>query len=425
MEYYVCLPPLPPKPEAGDEEEYQGDGHDSPESDFYYQATKVEDVYEVKFDIHEPEWQFVEPPSEDFFCSLCKKLLKKPLLSECCGTHLCKPCAVPLIISVQTVTTEIMDISQCPNCFKKKVKMMPNKSKGKVILGIRIYCPLNGRGCSWTGEIREKEKHLQIDCPYKSLECINECGESVLRCEASEHLDNLCPRRSAVCQHCGEIGEFDNISNDHLLKCPEYRIVCPNDCGKKFKQVKFDEHMDKCPEFEIPCDFRFAGCNILLKRKCMPQHLLEKLEHHLELQSKTIHSSLEKSRQLFHDHAKESQKKIEEYASRNSLENECLQLEKIRTTAEIRQSKIKEKMNEIHDNHESTIRILYNKHTINLLWELDREQLQFETRITSGSLTEVWTGLQFGYRKVAIKKHKHLTTTSSRFLHEAYLMREF
>lgn len=386
---------------------------EEPTPDYLYYISDPD----VAVDVHKYEWCFVESPSEEFFCFKCKKILNKPVLTECCGIHLCTLCAEPNMPSDSK-------LSQCPQCSFLQARCMLNKSKWRAILRLRVFCPLKERGCEWDGEMNTSDKHRLIDCQYMDFDCVNGCGESLERHEITDHLENLCPKRSAICVHCKTTGEYENIIGDHLLMCPEYYVLCPNKCGEGFNQAIFDVHMEKCPEFSIPCDYRFAGCNTLTKRKDMPQHLEDQFQQHLQLQTMHARNSVEKSKQTFQQYAAESEKRLQEFVNRDGLESRKSHLKDKVSQTETELSRIRQKMNEVHEHHELTMKVLFSKHTNDkLLWELDREQLQFVSKITSGPLTEVWRGQEFGYKTVAIKKQKLGTVTSSMFLQEAYLLK--
>ena len=58
-------------------------------------TTRREVHKHADFDIHKWQWQFIGSPSDDDFCCLCKKILKEPMLIECCGAQVCKTCIEP------------------------------------------------------------------------------------------------------------------------------------------------------------------------------------------------------------------------------------------------------------------------------------------------------------------------------------------
>ena len=391
---------------------------EEPNEDYlYYLKTPTYDV-PVEVDVHEYEWCFVESPSEESFCFKCKKILNKPVLTECCGIHLCTSCA-ELDIPGDS------KLSQCPQCSFLQARCMLNKSKWRGILRLRVFCPLKERGCEWEGELKACHEHLLSNCHYMDFKCANGCGESLERHQITDHFENLCPKRSAVCVHCKTTGQYEDIIGDHLLVCPEYYVLCPNRCGEGFNQAFFDEHMETCPELSIPCNYRFAGCDVLTKRKDMPQHLEDQFQQHLQLQTMYARNSVEKSKRTFEQYAEESEKRLYEFVNRDSLESRKSHLKDKISQTETEHSRTRQRMNEVHEHHELTMKVLFSKHTNDkLLWELDRRQLQLVSKITSGPLTEVWKGQEFGYKTVAIKKQKLGTVTSSMFLQEAYLLKQ-
>ena len=45
--------------------------------------------------LNQYEWEFVDPPPKLTICPVCSEVLKKPMLTECCGSHFCKACIQP------------------------------------------------------------------------------------------------------------------------------------------------------------------------------------------------------------------------------------------------------------------------------------------------------------------------------------------
>lgn len=387
-------------------------------------------------DIDNYQWDFVDQPPGEYICTLCSEVLYKPILTECCGCHFCEACINP-IIAYRNCT--------CPSCSEVNFLCILDKARWRRILELDVYCPLKSRGCNWIGELGMRVAHLDPlsgDCPYMDLDCSYGCGQSLERYELVDHLETSCSLRPAVCQHCGEGDMYEIIVGDHLLKCPEYPIQCPNDCGLGYiKLSTCEQHLLECPEQGIPCDFSYAGCRVQLPRKHMAKHIDQNFHSHLKLQSEYLSKKLAKSDQELQKTAQESeqayrkmtnllQEKVKDLAQRHQEKVQAISAEGNQTMEILSERghynfhELEHNMTLTHEQLEEKLKYLIKKQP-DLLWELDRSQLKLLSKVAAGQFTEVWVGLQYGKKQVAIKKHREGTTGSSKFLHEAFIIRNF
>ncbi len=390
-------------------------------------------IYDQKneFDIHQYQWSFIDnPPTEEDLCSQCAEILNEPMLTECCGTHLCRTCAEPSFIEGK--------LYECPGCNQRSVTCILDRSKWKNILHLKVKCPMKERGCLWTGDIQISHDHLHVDCKYLDFDCSNGCGESLERHEIVDHLENECPQRSVTCQYCNLVGTLENIVGDHLLKCPKYLISCPNGCGEQMKRSYYDQHSEYCTELIVPCPYKFVGCSAQSERKVMPQHLKEDNQNHAHLQMKFIHNKLEKSnaeliqkmeasKRLYKYHQEVSKVNTDEMIESREQQRErtfSRRAQKIKNCTNNLFEKIasyEHRFKQAHEHLEHTMKALFTK-LPNILWEIDSKVIQFECRLYSGQFSEVWKGIQHRKRQVAIKKLKLGSMTSSKFQQEAYML---
>ena len=76
----------------------------------------------------EQEYQFVEQPSEDFFCPVTYDLLLQPHLTECCGKHLS-----------QYAATMIKDAGDpCPMCKETNLSTMLDRHLMGIVCSVII-----------------------------------------------------------------------------------------------------------------------------------------------------------------------------------------------------------------------------------------------------------------------------------------------
>ncbi|XP_064402619.1 activated CDC42 kinase 1-like [Halichondria panicea] len=358
------------------------------------------DIDSVKhFDIHECQLLFVESPSEDNFCSQCKKILKEPMLTECCGAHLCKVCAEPNIQNNKLLT--------CPACEQTSVACILDKPKWKKILDLKVICPMHVKGCQWTGDIKNCHDHLIGDCVHTHVEC----GE--------ERVDNNIAEK---CQLCGE------YDGRHNRKCPNRNFTCPNGCGECFKFEHFDEHMSICSECITRCEFEYAGCDVVLKRKQILDHRQKSIQKHSHLILTFIHGKRMLSRFKFEDCEKINETKfMQQLRDKKMIKKNAKQSKSI--------DFYKEEISDIINKTEEILNISfqYRENTVKktlaklpgLFWELDPDTVQLDSKLVSGQFNEIWKGQQYGKYQIAIKMHKVGSMTSSKFLGEASVLRDF
>lgn len=376
-------------------------------------------------DLNRYEWDFVDPPPNDYICPECSQVLRKPTLTECCGSHFCEDC--------------ITDLYQCPGCNEMEFNSILDKRRWGKILELDVQCPLHNRGCMWTGELGVRGTHLDPfngDCEYTDVDCTYECGENLERNELAEHLEIFCPKRPSTCQYCKQTGEHETITGDHKNKCLEYPVQCPNSCGIEYvKQSNFQQHLLECPDQVTECDFSYAGCNVQILRKDLTRHLEEDLHKHFSLQTEFFVKELEKKDELLRQVAKKRDeqmeqifkdrvKQLEDLAKEREQELERLVEEKDRQLEELAMEKDQQL-----DQLDQGWRCKYRQLADNLerlskqLWEIDRKQLQLNTLLVSGQFTEIWEGQLNNDKQVAIKK---LTSTSDittdHFIKEAHVL---
>ena len=110
-------------------------------------------------------YNFVERPSEDFFCPVTKDLLLQPYMTSCCGHHL----------SDEAVTKIQGMGGACPICMMTKWTAVLDKYIRRQIHQLRMFCRRKGKGCEWEGELSELEHHMK-SCPIYGIYAIFTCS---------------------------------------------------------------------------------------------------------------------------------------------------------------------------------------------------------------------------------------------------------
>ena len=223
------------------------------------------------------EYDFLEEPPEEYFCSVTFALLLEPYQTRCCGNHL----------SQEAYLYQRLQGKPCPVCRKENLTAVDDKYLKRKVMSLKVRCPHKAEGCKWLGELGDLEQHLNsaTGCRFVDVDCPFSCGERVQRRSLEEHKSQHCPKRPFACQYCNHEATFQEVTKEHWPVCKKFPLPCPNECGEKTIERKhLKGHLKKtCPLEEIWCEFSYAGCGVQLQRRLMPAHVKEGMEAHLSL----------------------------------------------------------------------------------------------------------------------------------------------
>ena len=255
--------------------------------------------------------EFVNPPPDAFQaeCPICLQILKEPCAIDCrCGQKMCREC-------VERIKKKG---KPCPLCNKTDFSFMRDYGLERYLKSCEVWCSKKRDGCGWRGKLGEFEQHLnrnpapenQLDgCQFVEVECKHECGGWFQRRYIATHQDQECLERPYSCEHCNEYDStFEAVTDIHYAECPKYPVMCPNECRHDpFERQEIEDHLeDDCPLAKVSCPLHYAGCEVELPRKDMPEHMKDTVTHLTLLASVTL--SLVKENQEL----KENQRATEE-----------------------------------------------------------------------------------------------------------------
>ena len=214
---------------------------------------------------------FVELLSEEYNCPVCLGFLQEPYLTACCGNHFCKEC----IDKVKE------NNDKCPLCQAKPLIGVINKHFKRKLNELKVYCIHRKEGCKWKGDYGKLNQHLATDkikgeCQFVILKCplSTMCGIQLPRKSLIHHTKNICAYREFSCKHCGFLSSYHVVTTQHINKCVNYPISCPNECSKQtYPRSQLKSHLTSCPEQMVDCNFKEMGCKVILKRHLLQQHL--------------------------------------------------------------------------------------------------------------------------------------------------------
>ena len=220
-------------------------------------------------------YDFVEEPSQEYFCPVTFEILKDPLqTSFCCGHHLSRAAAKRLE----------NEGKPCPMCNATPLKTTEDPFFKRKVFALRVNCRNKLPGCTWVGGLGELDNHLKISCRFVDVECPLKCDKHIQRCTLEEHTSSKCVKRPFTCKYCEYESTYEVVTNEHWMKCQKYPEKCPNKCSEDDIERQFiQRHLnEECPLQEIECKFSYAGCPAKMKRRKMQRHMDESKDEHLE-----------------------------------------------------------------------------------------------------------------------------------------------
>ena len=232
---------------------------------------------------------FVESPPEDLICKICHYPARDPLLVACCGYNFCDSCLEHYLQS------KVIDHGSCPYCHKELFQSVPDKRTERYVLNLKVFCPHKYQGCTWVGELRSMEDHVNensndnIGCPFTELQCSNGCGV-VMQCRLVEgHLKSECELREVKCEYCNTTGSYQWINSSHREECPKYPVECPNHCEVgHVRREEISEHLEECPLAIVECPYAAVGCESVVRKKEKMEHVMGSVGQHMEYNKNTI-----------------------------------------------------------------------------------------------------------------------------------------
>ena len=232
---------------------------------------------------------FVEKPSDDLLCKICHYPARDPILTVCCGHNLCTTCLERYLQS------KVIDHGSCPYCREEKFTTVPDKRTKRYVFNLKVFCPHKYQGCTWVGELRSMEDHVNknsndnIGCPFTELQCSNGCGVVMQRRLVEGHLKSECELREVKCEYCNTTGSYQWINSSHHEECPKYPVECPNHCEVgHVRREEISGHLEECPLAIVECPYAAVGCESVVRRKEKMEHVMGSVGQHMEYNKNAI-----------------------------------------------------------------------------------------------------------------------------------------
>ena len=215
------------------------------------------------------EYEFVGTTKEfldELKCPICFDLASDPVKTSC--NHLfCGEC--------------IEGIQQCP-LDRGLFTTTPDRFTDRRVHNLKVKCPNNRRGCRWQGNLGNVNVHTNADCDYQFVVCLNEgCNVEIESRHLLDHVQYECPERMYNCPFCTREDTYLEVTTRHFTECEDMPLPCPSGCGRcGLVRRNMAHHLSEdCPEELVPCTYAIAGCQQIVKRKDLQQHLQDKDKH--------------------------------------------------------------------------------------------------------------------------------------------------
>lgn len=224
------------------------------------------------------DYNFVEPPDEEYICPICLLVLCDPHQTDCCGNHFCQRC-----IRKQLDTSPSM---VCPMCRVTNLTTHLDKFHLRKVHALKLRCPQQSNGCPWVGELGNVKRHLDPVSGQCSavFPCKYGCGQRLLAAILPAHFAE-CDHRPYRCDYCLEYsGTYAEVARDHVPVCPRYPVPCPNGCSAKgIQRASVRRHLTKCPLSVVECEYKDVGCTAKINKQGMASHCSKKMPQHLKM----------------------------------------------------------------------------------------------------------------------------------------------
>ena len=165
--------------------------------------------------------EFIDSVPEDFYCKKCGLVARRLTVCNACMENYCHAC----------ITDIHKQDEPCPTCGEEHFQPLPHVKYQKRMSKLQVYCSLKERGCGWSGTLDQLDTHLDPDldnCQYVDTKCPLNCLHTVAKNKMDQHVQQECPNRPYVCQHCAFKATYQEVVDTHLTQCKYVTLQCPN-----------------------------------------------------------------------------------------------------------------------------------------------------------------------------------------------------
>lgn len=229
--------------------------------------------------------EYVGPYDHNLMCAICHCPFVSPVKLDC--EHVfCQRC-VNLAMRHQD-----RNLRTCPSCRRRiDQSLMTSAPKilDRILDELLVRCPLRSKGCLEEMPRSRVHDHLGKYCSCAEVNCpAEDCVFTILRKEMD---GDCCLHYRIECEDCEQSVMKKDLESHRTLQCEVGRTSCPN-CKVQVIVRDFESHIDDCPDAELPCIAALYGCDIIVRRASLVQHLrlcpLAKLTPFLKAQNERL-----------------------------------------------------------------------------------------------------------------------------------------
>ena len=143
------------------------------------------------------EERFVTAVNRNFLCSICRNVLKDPVMCPRNQHCFCRGC----------ITKHLENSQRCPTCndeLTEETLTEAPKMVKDLINELNIHCVYQNRGCQEILQLQHLDSH-EATCGYTPAVCTNQgCGETLNQRDIIHHESEVCEFRKLKCHSCEE-----------------------------------------------------------------------------------------------------------------------------------------------------------------------------------------------------------------------------
>ncbi|CAF1375471.1 unnamed protein product [Rotaria sordida] len=139
-------------------------------------------------------------------CSICQKLLWKPVACQSCETPFCSACIYQWLIN---------NPEKCPNCDENYIERECPPFVTKLLAQLQIACFYESNGCKQIIPYERLDKH-ETECGFQYQQCPG-CQSQILKKDFDNHTSS-CASIELTCQDCKLIYKRGEAAKKHTEK---------------------------------------------------------------------------------------------------------------------------------------------------------------------------------------------------------------
>ncbi|KAI0985283.1 hypothetical protein GJ496_012036 [Pomphorhynchus laevis] len=230
---------------------------------------------------------FVSTIDQRYICPICHRVLKDAVQTNC-GHRFCKICFN------MSVSQTIPETKRCPMDNTELTDVYQDTAFNREVMSLNVFCRGKSFNCSWQGELRNLESHLEV-CKVCPIPCGNQGCDVSMELSKIENHRKTCSKRTTQCEFCTCTVCIKDLTKHILLECLCFPILCTVCLSKTLTRNSLIYHISEesgnCPMTLVKCPFHIVGCDEKMLRFRIDDHLKDAVAPHSILLLKRNESS--------------------------------------------------------------------------------------------------------------------------------------